>query len=86
MAVRGVREAAFYQMLTTLAIRFSLLGIGLGASVDLDCLSGPGFEFSLEWCGLVIHPAHPTWTIRSRFFFLGQLSHQCFSGEHESGD
>jgi hypothetical protein len=46
----------------------------------------PSFEFSLERCGLVIHPAHATRTTRSRFFFLGQLSHQRFSGKQESGD
>src|SRR6202047_4063838 len=48
--------------------------------------SGSGFELSLEWCGLVIHTAHATRTTRSRFFFLGHLSHQCFGGEHERGD
>src|SRR6266478_1718037 len=47
------------------------------------------FEFSLEWCSLVIHPAHAAHaarTSRTRFFFLRQLSHQCFCGEHQSGD
>src|ERR1700736_5676060 len=44
------------------------------------------FEFSLEWCSLVIHPAHAARTSRARFFFLRQLRHQCFCGEHESGD
>jgi hypothetical protein len=34
----------------------------------------------VEWCGLEIH------TARSRFFFLGHLSHQCICGERESGD
>src|SRR6202162_2656876 len=48
--------------------------------------SGSGFELTLEWCGLVIHTAHATRTTRSRFFFLGHLSHQCFCGKHESGD
>jgi len=38
-----------------------------------------GFEL-LEWCGLVIRSS------RSGFFFLGQLSHQCFCGEHETRD
>ena len=47
---------------------------------------GIGFELSLEWCGLVIHTTHAARTTRSRFFFLGHLSHQCFCGEHESGD
>jgi hypothetical protein len=45
--------------------------------------SGQAFEFSLEWCSLVIHPAHAA---RTRFFFPRQLHHQCFCGEHESGD
>src|ERR1700716_2965896 len=47
------------------------------------------FEFSLEWCSSVIHPAHAAHaarTSRTRFFFLRQLSHQCFCGEHQSGD
>src|SRR6202162_6134455 len=47
--------------------------------------SGSGFELTLEWCGLVIHTAHATRTTRSRFFFLGHLSHQCLGGEQGSG-
>src|SRR3979490_20762 len=51
--------------------------------------SGQGSEFSLEWCSLVIHAAHPAHaarTSRTRFFFLRQLRPPCFCGEHESGD
>jgi hypothetical protein len=35
----GASAKLRYQTLTTLAIQFSLLGICLGASVDLGCLS-----------------------------------------------
>src|ERR1700704_2115916 len=47
---------------------------------------GSGFDLSLEECGLVIHTAHAARTTQGRFFFLGHLSHQCFCGEHESGN
>jgi hypothetical protein len=65
--------------------------IFLGSGVPVYLTSPPrksesGFELSLEWCGLVIHTAHAARTTRSRFFFLGHLSHQCFCGKHESGD
>ena len=84
-------------ILSTLSPNFALL-----QSVQHYCFislfefrprtSGPDFEFSLEWCGLVIHPAHAAHaahaarTTRSRFFLLGQLGHQCFGGEQESRD